>query len=120
MLGYNTSLRANREWMFAWRSFLLGRRPTPHEIALLSKEKNGQDRYWPATLHLNCFSVAEAPAGSNWISLLPPFLQIDSEAEHHATIHIDDHGQRRSLDRLPMLLIDHNHVHGRMVNLGDG
>jgi hypothetical protein len=47
------------------------------------------------------------------------FLQIDGETEHHATIHINDHGQRWPLDRLPMLLIDHNDVHGRMVNLGD-
>ena len=46
-------------------------------------------------------------------------LEIDGEAEHHATAHIDNDGQRRALDRPPMLLIDHNYVHGRMVDLGD-
>ena len=35
-----------------------GDKPTQCEIALLSKEKNGQDRCWPATLHFNCFTVA--------------------------------------------------------------
>src|SRR5271165_6741916 len=31
-------------------------------------------------------------------------FQIDGEAEHHAAVHIDDDGQRRPLDRLPVLL----------------
>ena len=39
-----------------------GDEPTQREITLLSNEKNGQDRCWPAAPHLNCFSVAEAPA----------------------------------------------------------
>ena len=47
-------------------------------------------------------------------------FQIDGEAEHHAAVHVDDDGQRRPLDRLPVLLIDHNDVHGRVVDLGDG
>src|SRR5215471_589773 len=47
-------------------------------------------------------------------------LQIDREAEHHTTAYIDDHGEEGALDRLTVLLIDHNHVHGRMVNLRDG
>jgi hypothetical protein len=46
-------------------------------------------------------------------------FQVDGEAEQHATEHIDDHGQQRSLDRLTMLLIDHDYVQGRMVDLGD-
>src|ERR1035441_722603 len=45
-------------------------------------------------------------------------FQIDSETKHHATMHIDDHGQRWSLDRLPVL--NHNDIHGSVVNLGDG
>src|SRR4029077_13076366 len=45
-------------------------------------------------------------------------LEIDGEAEHHATAHIDNDGQRRALDRPPMLLIDHNYVHGRMGRSG--
>jgi hypothetical protein len=48
------------------------------------------------------------------------FFQIDSEAEHHATVHMDDHSQRWSLDWLTVLLIDHNYVHRRMVDLCDG
>ena len=36
-----------------------GDEPTQREITLLSNEKNGQDRCWPAAPHLNCFSVAE-------------------------------------------------------------
>jgi len=47
-------------------------------------------------------------------------FQIDGEAEYHAAAHVDDYGQRRSLDRLPVLLIDDNDVHGRVVDLGDG
>src|SRR5215831_17726080 len=47
-------------------------------------------------------------------------LQLDREAEHHTTAYIDDHGEEGALDRLTVLLIDHNHVHGRMVNLRDG
>ena len=47
-------------------------------------------------------------------------LQIDRETKHHATVYVDHNCQRRSLDRLPVLLIDHDDVHGRMVNLGDG
>jgi len=47
-------------------------------------------------------------------------LKIDSEAEHHAAVHIDDHGQRRSLDRLAVFLINHNDIHGRVVDLNDG
>jgi hypothetical protein len=49
--------------MFAWRNSLLGRRTHSARDRALSNEKNGQDRCWPATLHLNCFSVAEAQAG---------------------------------------------------------
>jgi hypothetical protein len=47
-------------------------------------------------------------------------LEIDGESKHHATVHIDDDGQRWSLDRLAVLLIDHDDVHGCMVDLGDG
>lgn len=46
-------------------------------------------------------------------------FQIEGETEHHATVHIDDDGQRRSLDRLPVLFVNHNDIHGSMVNLGD-
>ena len=43
-------------------------------------------------------------------------LQIDGETEHHATIYVDDHGQQRSLDRLAVLLINYDYVHGRMAD----
>ena len=43
-----------------------------------------------------------------------------SEAEHRATKDIDDHSQKRSLDRLSVLLIDNDDIHGRMINLGHG
>src|ERR1700737_299030 len=35
-----------------------------------------------------------------------------SEPEHHATVHVDDDGQRWPLDRLAVLFIDHDDVHG--------
>jgi hypothetical protein len=47
-------------------------------------------------------------------------LQIDSEPEHHTAVNIDDDGQPRSLDWLTMLFVDHDNVHGSMVDLGDG
>src|ERR1051325_6580840 len=45
------------------------------------------------------------------------FLQIDGKAEDHAAVYIDHHGQCGPLDRLPVLLIDDDDVHGRMVDL---
>src|SRR5215471_7360692 len=47
-------------------------------------------------------------------------LEVDGESKHNSTVHIDDDGQRRSLDRLAVLLINHNDVHRRMVDLGYG
>src|ERR1700758_5032484 len=47
-------------------------------------------------------------------------LQVDSKAEHHAAKDIDDHSQKRSLDRLSVLLIDNDDIDGRMINLGHG
>src|SRR5215471_7036498 len=46
-------------------------------------------------------------------------LQVDSKANYHATEHVDHHGQRQPLDGLPMLLIDHDDVHGGVVDLGN-
>jgi hypothetical protein len=39
-------------------------------------------------------------------------FEIDGEPEHHATVHVDDDGQRWPLDRLAVLFIDHVDVHG--------
>src|SRR5215469_1611393 len=49
----------------------------------------------------------EAGGKSAWL------FQIDCKTENHATVHIDDDGQSRSLYGLPVLLVDHDHVHGR-------
>jgi hypothetical protein len=71
-VGYNTSVPSEPRSMFAWRSSLLGRRTHSARDRVPLKRKERSDRCWPATLHLNCFSVAEAPAGSNGSRCLPP------------------------------------------------
>ena len=47
-------------------------------------------------------------------------LQIDGKAEDHAAVYIDHHRQGRSLNRLTVFLIDHDDIHGRVIDLGDG
>src|ERR1700758_4629330 len=39
---------------------------------LSSREENGEDRCWSATVHLNRFGLAAAAAGSNESRCLPP------------------------------------------------
>src|SRR5215470_11994556 len=47
-------------------------------------------------------------------------LQIDGKAEEHAAVYINHHGQRGPLDWLPVFFIDHDDVHGRVVDLRNG
>jgi len=77
-VGYSTSVPSEPRIDVRLAQLPLGGRTTQREIALLSNEKNGQDRYLAATLHLNCFSVAEASPVVTHVATYRRCLRIDT------------------------------------------